>query len=272
MNRKTEHRLYARIGKLVGSAGFSLRRPIFIVGTGRCGSSLLVRLLNSHPDLIGFPGEANEIWHPATYPFSAARIEVPPLVEDPALFTQQSLAHYPPGHDTNIRNVFTGHAFLRGVWKNRKQFFTKSAMISFLLPKIAQIFPDARFLHLYRYGPAVVESFLKKEWGKYSNYFESEDHYRKNCARYWNRCILEIEARKKELGDRYFEIGYEKLCGEPEKSLQSLSNFLEVDPTRFGFDLTTIQSQNHKSRRAPGEKEAFRILMKEGLQLLDYET
>ncbi len=45
--------------------------PFFIIGTGRSGTSLLVKIMESNPSLSGFPGEANELWHPTLEPFES---------------------------------------------------------------------------------------------------------------------------------------------------------------------------------------------------------
>jgi hypothetical protein len=70
-------------------------KPVFIIGSGRCGTSLFVRILSSHGRLFGFPGEANDLWHPKSYPFSKRSIETPPILENPKLFTQISLECWP---------------------------------------------------------------------------------------------------------------------------------------------------------------------------------
>jgi hypothetical protein len=45
-----------------------LHNPIFIIGTARSGTTLLVRLLGSHPDIANW-SEANVIWDPTGYPY-----------------------------------------------------------------------------------------------------------------------------------------------------------------------------------------------------------
>ncbi len=43
--------------------------PIFVMGTGRCGSTLFSRVLESHEDILIYPTEANNLFYPKTYPF-----------------------------------------------------------------------------------------------------------------------------------------------------------------------------------------------------------
>ena len=69
------------IGWLAARCGQTGPAPIAIVGTGRCGSTLLVRILESHPEIAAWPGEANELWHPNSYPWAQRAIDTPPMVE-----------------------------------------------------------------------------------------------------------------------------------------------------------------------------------------------
>ena len=105
-------------------------------------------------------------------------------------------------------------------------------MISFMIPQLLSMFPEAEFIHIYRSGPSVVESFLKKEWNKYCDYFDSEREYLLHCAKYWSDCLLEIEKQKIELSlDRksnLLEFSYEKLCRNPIEVLNNIAGFLSI--------------------------------------------
>ena len=126
----------------------------------------------------------------------------------------------------------------------------KSAMITFLLPVILDIFPDARFCHIYRSGPPAVESLVQKDWSKYADRFANQDAFRLACAGYWNDCVLEIERQNAthHLGARgaLLELGYESLCADPRQAYARLASFLSVDAEAFAFDPNRIRSQNYK--------------------------
>lgn len=236
--------LAGKIGKIFG---VRLNHPVLLVGTGRCGTSLLVKILNSHPGLSGFPGEANELWHPKLEPFESASLNVPPIELDPKRFTEISISNWPPKHGEKIRDIFTGFYMIKGL---SKTFFAKSAMISFMIPEILEVFPDVRIIHIYRSGPSVVESYFKKNFGKYSRYSYAEKDYRLYCAKYWNDCILEIEKRRRELSltekGQFFELSYESLCERPNAILDDIARFIGVASDGFGFDISQISSQNKK--------------------------
>jgi hypothetical protein len=262
------------VGKTGRAFGLFMKHPLFIIGTGRCGTSLLVKILNAHLGLSGFPGEANELWHPKLEPFETSSLDIPPIEVDPKRFTDVSVANWPLNHGERIRDIFSGFHLITGP---SRVFFTKSAMISFMIPKILELFPDARFVHIYRYGPSVVESYFKKNYGKYSRYKFTEKDYRLCCARYWKSCILEIEQRKTDLSlgekGRFLEFSYESLCYSPKGVIDDIANFLGVDSDGFRYDTSRIISQNYKVEdytRNPDRAELLDI-MSTGLNLKGYK-
>jgi hypothetical protein len=234
---------------IVGRAlGLRLKRPVFVVGTGRCGTTLLMKVLQSHNQLATYPGEANELWHPKLEPYETASLDLPPIEIDPKRFTAVSVANWPTNHARTIRDTFTGFHMCAG---RRKTLVVKSAMVSFMLPELLALFPDARFVHIGRFAPAVVESYVKKNFGKYSRYAYSEREYRAHCADYWNACIMEIEHRKTSLGlvesGQFLDLSYEDLCANPRKAFADVARFLDVAVAGFSFDPSTIASQNEKA-------------------------
>ena len=119
-----------------------------------------------------------------------------------------------------------------------------------MIPKILEIFPDGRFLHIYRIGPSVVESYVKRNFGKYTRCSFEEDEYRLYCAKYWNSCILEIERAKTSLlldkREIFFETGYEALCNTPQEIVKKMARFIGIDEKAFTFDFSSIKSTNYK--------------------------
>jgi Sulfotransferase family len=262
---------------IIGKVGRTFVReeitPFFIIGTGRSGTSLLVKIMDSNPNLSGFPGEANELWHPTLEPFESASIDTPPIEIDPGQFSKISLNSWPPLHRERIRDIFFGFHIISG---RSKIFFSKSAMISFMIPEILKIYPNAKFIHIYRYGPSVVESYFKKNYGKYSRYVYTEEDYRRYCAKYWNACIMEIEDKKNELllerKGQFLEFSYEDLCQKPKEILESLGKYIGIASDSFKFDISTISSQNYKAQdytRDPVRNKLIE-LMRPGLILKDY--
>jgi hypothetical protein len=251
MRRSKPHsyQLYALVGRFAQAVRFQPATPVFMVGTGRCGSSLLTEILKTHRDIIGYPGEANELWRSKVYPFRGTKLQAPRLHEDPRTFTEISVAHWPNGHEQFVKQALAGFHYLNG---RHKLFFVKSAMISFMVSKILAMWPTARFIHIYRNGPSVIESMYTRSVTKNRehNLPPPDRVYQLNCARYWNDCILELDRANKALdltqNNRFFECSYEALCNDPRGVLNEIAAFLNVDPAGFAFDLSQIKSTNYK--------------------------
>ena len=247
--------------------------PIIIIGSGRCGSSLLKRILDSHCQLIAYPDEANKLWHPNSYPFSQKSIGTPSYVEDPGGFSRLSVKNWPTNYHNQISKVFSDFFHKKSCGK--RILVIKSAMISFLLPEICSICPKAKFIHIYRSGPSVIESFLIKEWTKYDSYFKDKEEYLKFCAKCWNSTIIEIDHQKSmlKLTDKnFFELSYEGLCAEPNETFKSLSDFLGISSHKFRFDISSIKSTNDKvgNYNCKDDKRKLLEIMSPAMKLKGY--
>jgi len=235
-----------------------LKNPVFIIGSGRSGKTLLAKTLAPHRDIATYPGEANDLWHPQTYPwrYSKFRASIPPIWVDPEKFSRLSLKHRSGSQKRMIRSVFGGFQFLMG----KKYFLNESAMLTFMIPFIIKEFPDARFVHVIRDGRAVALSYAKRQHKKIEDnlsvYLELGYAYPFEdvlvaCAKSWNLHMAEVDrqAKKLGLGERgiIYEMKYENFCRNPEKLLIQVAGFMGIDPNPFKrMDLSHIQTMNYE--------------------------
>ena len=221
--------------------------PVFIVGTGRCGTTLLFRILRSHPKINAYPTEANDLWHPSLFPYQKRTVESPPFFIDPHKFTSISLQSWSAKHRARILYTLGGFHYLEGP---NKLLLICSAMISFLISEIFSLFPKAKIIHIYRSGPSVVASFFKKEHAKYSTLLPNKDSFMMQGAKYWNESVMAIENFTKNnidaYDDRILEIRYEDLCEHQDHTIADIANFLNIDQQAFTFDFTQIRNMNYK--------------------------
>jgi hypothetical protein len=166
-----------------------VERPVFVVGTGRCGLSLVVDLLGTHEDMAWFSQ-----WT-ARFPRSNLAPKIPYLYHKPVIrqimdlaglvarkqgrpgpietyapFTISFRGFANPNRPLTAldvdRNAHDGiyNALLKHVAGQRKQRFIAElsgwARIAFL----RQIFPDAQFIHVVRDPRATVNSLLNVDW------------------------------------------------------------------------------------------------------------
>lgn len=159
-----------------------VEKPIFIVGTGRCGSTIFQQVVCEHPRLA---------WLSATFDYYAGNpainrwllglADLP--VAGPYLRKQKLLRPWEPYPiwEQNCPGFKEPHRDLRAddvtpvVKKNMQQAAAGlvTAKRDRLLVKITgwprigllqEIFPDAKFIHIVRDGRAVVNSLLNVDW------------------------------------------------------------------------------------------------------------
>ena len=236
-----------------------LTAPFFVIGSARSGTTLLIDVLRAHPALSVYPSEANALWHPEGYPWreTASRNRPPPLWIAPHEFTRASVAHRTPAQTRALRAAFGAYQFVtRG-----RCFANKSAMITFMLPYVQEVFPEARFIHLVRDGRAVALSYTKKKKKKIAGTaIYSEEGYDYpfeqmlvRMAEHWKDHIEEVEKQKRALKleeqDRLLEIQYERFCSHPERTLQKVVEFMGLRPERMKHDeYAHVRSTNFKFR------------------------
>ena len=233
-----------------------LRRPVFVIGCPRSGTTMLAGALAAHARVTRFPGEANDLWHPRSFPWRRSALDKPPLEVDPREFTRRSLAQWTPRDRDVVRRTFAAWQALHP----GRVFVQKSAMISFLLEHVLGLFPDARFVHLHRDGRAVALSWCKRLEEVMA---EEPEPYRRAgisfrrqdilvaCARTWSEHMVGIEeqAQRLRLRERgvLIELSYDDFCGDPARGLEALARFLEIDAGGFPHELAgSVKSEDWK--------------------------
>lgn len=236
-----------------------LARPCFVTGMGRSGTTLMEGLLRYHPQLAVFPGEANDLWHPYSYPWtkyaSSLKSQVQPFWINPEGFTQYTLQKFTSKDLFRLRNTF---AWFKTFHKNHT-FVNKSAMITYLIPFILEQYPDARFISLVRDGRAVALSYARKQAKKLEQSPEAFSRVEEGqnfevlltvLSRIWQQHVDFLQSLQDDetLNQKNFlSIRYEDLCNHPKATLSAIFKFLAVGSDEFqlrSYDF--IESANSK--------------------------
>ena len=286
-------------------------KPIIIVGTGRCGSTVFHRLLATHPRtmwLSGFcdrfperltwnrwavtamgnpllrglfgrriqPGEAYHFWDKYAYGFSEpcrdlVRTDVTAQVKDRVRGAFESMLT--PTRDRLLVKI-TG-------WPR----------IGFL----NEIFEDAKFIHIVRDGRAVASSLLhvnfwrgwmgpqswragllspedQATWESYDRSFVAL------AGLEWRIQMRAMEAARRSLPDpeRFFQVKYEELCDRPLETFQRVLEFAEL-PASTDFEenvkAARIRSTSNRWRDdlTPGQQGVLDDLLREDLLRYGYD-
>ncbi len=256
-----------------------MKTPIFILGTGRCGSTILHNLLSKHdafswptfitrrspsrphlnahilrtfdwPLLGGFmrarvhPQESYELWNTVYGGFGRPNRDL----------TEADFSPYVARKFERVFGAITP--------PKRQQLLLKITgwpRIGFL----KAMFPDAKFVHVYRDGRAVVNSMLQTSfwrgwhgpaqwrWGELSPEHAAELAAADNSfvtlgAIQW-KLLMDAFAESRALlpAGQLLEVSYEQLCADKAATLDQILAFCETPSTaRFAAEVAAVKVEN----------------------------
>lgn len=274
--------------------------PDFLIGTGRCGSTLAYEVLAHHP-AVGFVSRLDNRWartprplrrHAATIyrrlrtgPLTVSRRlgpseayvalsrEVSPMITDP--YRDLTAEDVTPWLAGRLRRFFDDRTAPGGRFVHK---FTGWPRAGFL----HAVFPEARFVHIVRDGRAVANSLVQMPWwrghlgsagwrfGPLPDAYAQEWEAGGQCLVHlaglgWKTMMDRYEdARAAVPSEQWLDVRYEDLLTDPRKHLDRILGFYELPWTR-DFELSL-----ERRRFSRGRAEAYRTdLAARQLALLD---
>lgn len=140
-----------------------LRRPIFLVGTVRSGTTYFGRCMGQHPQVINAGFELSQEWHE----LAGLEIATPGL---PCVHCPPAGPEAVAGREEQVRAGFAQLHMDKGGWKGTR-LFNKSPHLWNKLPLVRALFPDAVLLVSSRDVWSTVASTkllwerVEKDWG-----------------------------------------------------------------------------------------------------------
>lgn len=269
---------------------------LFIVGSGRSGTTMLRLMLDAHPDLA-IPPESHFVprMHAIRHRFERdGRLDAMALAE--AVFPQfrfrewripadrvreRVAALQDPSFADVMEAFFLAYAAEHGAtrWGDKTPGYVLE------MPLLAGLWPEARFVHLFRDGRDVARSFMARGWARHLP----------EAAELWaKRTALGREIGERLGSERYLEVRYEDLVmdgGEPE--LRRICEFagLDLRPEMRTYyerkdDMLTDKEHRHhehegkpptaglrdwRTEMAPGDVAVFEAIAGDTLTAFGYE-
>jgi hypothetical protein len=197
--------------------------PIFVVGCPRSGTSLLRDLLRSHPN-ISIPPESHFI--PLFYAaWGDPRSERRARALGRRILSLRTIRRWElelePSDFAGCRSFAEILDTLYGEFARvdgKPRWGDKTPQHIGSLPLLHGLFPEARFVHIYRDGRDTARS-----WAATS--FTPGNVYR--AAERWRHLVRQGRRDGAALGDHYHEVRYETLLEAPEETMRGVCEFLD---------------------------------------------
>jgi hypothetical protein len=279
-----------------------VHKPVIIVGTGRCGSTMLHRLVALH-DRVGWLSTFNETFprQPWLSVFSRLyRLSLPLSVRHLRAFPKPFEAYrfwetYLPGfsrrdrpqtaEDVPAESIEPAHEVTGKVlaYQAKPRLLVKVTGWS-RIAYFDRIYPDARFVHLQREPRAVVSSWVQAGWLDVTSPPDSDswqwgevptaylDAWRElggdatlTAALKTRLDLDDIRANMALFPDRCHELDYEDLIANPLPSLRRLCEFAELEWSPR-FERVVRKMRFHD----PTEKWKRYLSEEQGQHILDF--
>lgn len=184
-------------------------RWIFILGCNNSGTTLLTRMLDSHPAIAAIPKGGRG---------SSVVLARPKLVNAVRLWTEKIDQFRLTEADQHLDALRLIYDWVSAVQFSPRPFLLEKAPPDMVCARWFQsVFPDALFIGLIRNGYAVAEGMSRRE-----------GYSLDRCARHWttaNQTMLDDAEHLKH----FLLVRYEELVNEPLSTVKHVSEFLDID-------------------------------------------
>ncbi len=215
--------------------------PVFICGSMKSGTSLLVQLLDGHEQLMVMPGDSlyyNKFFSKDLSFDTVARYWIPRMItptglepfwflpKKPEVFIKfLSCLNYLIRHVEDAFFSVVMAAYMSGsaadsavrYWVEKTPHNEKAAL------KLSAHYPEAKFIHIVR-DPIQNLASIKK-----MRILKREKFILHNHLFTWINLVHQGFKNQKEIGEnKYLIIRYEDLVNEPEQQMNKVADFLQV--------------------------------------------
>jgi hypothetical protein len=224
----------------------SFADPVFVLCNGRSGSTLLRFVLDAHPELA-CPPETNlpglcvqlaTVWSLIEgAPLSANRGDEPPEIPEAAI--------------AGVRNTMDRMVGSYLVRRGKKRYCDKSLGTARYAPLLQRVYPEARFICVYRHPMDVIASGTEAcPWGLNGYGFDpyiaaTPGNAVMALANFWTDNVHATLAVEEQFADQCFRLRYEDLVADPEPTAAALFEFLGVAPAP-GISSTCFSAERER--------------------------
>ena len=236
-------------------------KPVFLVGSERSGTTLLRLMLDHHPK-IAFNNESEyfvtQIANDGAYPEIS---HYHAWLGKHRIFQSSGFVI-----DTSLDFASLLNNFLTQK-RSRENKALVGATVHYEFRKLSRVWPQARYIYLYRDGRDVTNSVVRMGWA--GNVYVAADWWLK-AEEEWDRVRPALHK------DNWIEVRYEDLIADSKSQLERICTFLGVDYSERMFDYvgrSTYQapdtSLGHQWKTGMRKVDVQRLEQKLGERLLN---
>jgi len=249
-----------------------MKSPIFLLGSGRCGSTLLQRALNAHPDIVlygeheGFLAPLANSYQkltqtkdiqrwvygedavPAETIFGEIRDKevdicwINNFTREDVFSQYRHLVLSLLAKDLDLEKVHWGFKEIR--------YHEGQHVISFLL----ELFPDARFVFMFR-NPADTIASGMTAWEDPELFMHEEQALREvvwNRFKRWSSKSLYLLNEEAGIGENCYIVRYEDLVTDPASHMDHIFGMLDLETPDAALDMFNyrIAGTDHHPRKS----------------------
>ncbi|WP_417558836.1 sulfotransferase family protein [Mesoflavibacter zeaxanthinifaciens] len=198
-----------------------MESPIFIFSLPRSGSTLLQRVLMTDPNICSVA----EPWLLLPQLYSLKKEGV--VSEFSSLTAQQAIGDFIDNLpnkqiDYNISlNSFISDLYSKQCKNNERYFLDKTPRYYLIINEIAEVFPNAKFIFLFR-NPLHIFASIIETWGNKS--ISKIHRNSRDLTEGFNALSNGYKIHK----ERSISVNYEDFVNYPEIELKKISNYLDL--------------------------------------------
>jgi len=221
----------------------TIKKPIFIIGCPRSGTTLLYRMLSRHPQLCWFTQISDNfprIPIIANIIYSLFKHRTSKISQGEKIWGKYCKNNVMTEADLTVKAAM----FYRNIIEKHLNYFNKPRFINKLpvnclrIRYINSIFPNSIFIHIVRDGRAVALSAFKyskeaRQKGEVPRDWITNEligHSLIEYAKRWKNTLDRVSVEKNAVGaGRFIEVKYEDLTEKPVEVIGRLINFCNLD-------------------------------------------
>ena len=194
---------------------------VFVLGCYNSGTTLLSRILGTHPGVTALPQEGSSL---TTILVGPEELGWPRMW----LRCEGEILRREAGLTTTEMQTLRRH-WAPWLPRSSERVVEKSVSNVLRIELLNDTFPEARFVHIVRNGYAVAEGIRRRARpGRRGNPEFKGEYPIDLCARQWRSSYERVHAVPGEIP--IVEIRYEDLVREPSNTLRTVTDFLEIRP------------------------------------------